>query len=761
MKLRLFSFLWAVLLISLTAAPASARSLPPRPGLPPEIGLRSLQVEAEVDRNVARVRFEQVFVNQGARPAEGTYLFPLPKGAGVESFQMYVDGQAFSGEVLDAGKARGIYESIVRQNRDPALLQYLGQGLLQARIFPVPPGAERRIRIEYSQVLPGEGGLTELSLPLGADPIPDLAVTVTLRQPGATIYSPTHDVAVTREGGTGRVSFEGKDARGDLRLFLGGETGDLGVNLLTYKPAGEDGYFLLVANPPADGRAEVIAKDVILVVDLSGSMQGEKFEQAKAAALQVLGALGADDRFAVIGFHSDVTAYADGLRPAAEAGRAMDWVRGLRIGGSTNISGAIERAQLVAGRPDGRPQAILLITDGQPTVGEQDPDRIVQGVQARTSGSQRIFTFGVGYDVNTRLLDAMAQENRGRSEYVRPGENLESAVSGLWRRVGQPVLSDVRLEWQGVTVSDLYPRPVPDLYLGSQLVLLGRYRGDGAGRLTVRGRVNGADRSYSFSDLRFATSVAPDRDYIPRLWANRKVAWLLGEVRPNGSHQEVLSEIVSLAQRYGIVTPYTSFFINEPNQGPVTAIPQPAQLAPGAAASRAPAKVEQAMKAAPQTGAAAVETAAQIGNLREAKSLSSAQPQGAAAGQVRSAGAKTFLLRQGIWVDSVYGGGTLTHLKLGSDKYLELVRRRPDLAKYLAVGTPLVVVDGSINLAVDYPGADEGTEPLPAQAAAPPASPPGKGATALWLSLGMLAAICGAAFRQMRGRAPNRASSSV
>lgn len=746
---RVWASLLAALVLLLAVSPAAASSrivptIPPvRPGDPPAISLQSLQVTATVEAGVARVQLDQVFVNRTGAPAEGTYLFPVPPGASVSSFAMFIDGKPYQAELLDADEARTIYESIVRQNRDPALLQYMGQGLLQARVFPIPPGAERRLRVEYEQVLPREGGLWEFTLPLGQQSVPQAVITVDVKGAGSgTLYSPTHQVGISRQSDdTARASFEGSGVSGDFRLVFGSPSNDLNVNLLTYKTGSEDGYFLLLINPPVAAEARIVSKDVLLVIDLSGSMSGEKFEQAKGAALQILGALGADDRFALIGFHGDTVAYADELRGASEVGEAMAYVRNMRLGGATNISEAMARAQRIAGKGTGRPQVIILVTDGQPTAGEQNPDRIIELVRSAASPSQRIFTFGVGFDVNTHLLDAMAQENRGRSQYVQPGENLEAAAAAFWQKVGQPVLADVKLQWEGVTVSEVYPRPLPDLYLGTQMVLMGRYRKGAEAKLTVGGVVDGQAQSYRFTGLRFAEQES-SRDYIPRLWANRKVGYLLGEIRQSGPDTERVNEVIALAQRFGIVTPYTSFYVPEPvNQAAVApgSVPRGGIRLPSFGSGKPSAdSVAREMASAPSSGQVAVEDAKSIGKLTDADSLSQVVGDGAGPA-VRTVGDKSFVLQQGAWVDTAYAGGDLLHLKLGSDQHLSLIQSRPDLAKYFAVGSPLILVDGDHAYGVDL-GEEESAQVL--SLAAPAAG--GGGASAMGWYL-VAAALLGAA----------------
>jgi Ca-activated chloride channel homolog len=305
-------------------------------------------------------------------------------------------------------------------------------------------------------------------------------------------------------------------------------------------------------------------------------------------------------------------------------------------------------------------------------------------------------------------------------------------VAAFWRKVGRPVLADVAFAWDGAKVDEVYPRPVADLYLGSQMVLVGRYRSGGEARLTLSGKVNGETRSYSFPGLRF-TDMDTDKDYIPRLWANRKVGDLLSEVRRNGTNKELIDEIVALSQRFGIATPYTSFFVNEPGSPGVAQAPMSEQKAAD--------QVARNVASAPASGPSAVEGAQKVQQIRGAESLAQAQPQGDAAGQIRMAGAKTFILRGGIWTDTAYQGGDLLSLKLGSDRYLQLVRTRPDLARYLAVGSPLILADGAVAYGIDIPGKEESEAALP-----PPPLPPGgrsgsgRLAAALWLGGGAGAA---------------------
>lgn len=700
----------ALLLLALAAAPALAQGMivpidPPMPPRPPEpwppgpagLTMQSLAVEARVESGVAQVKVSQRYANRGQVNAEGTYVFPLPAGAAIRSFRMFINGEPLGGELLTAEEARRIYEGIVAQSRDPALLQYVGGGAISARVFPVPPGEERTIELEYSQVVPREDNLYALALPAGG--APEVAVTAFLetREPLTTVYSPTHSVSVQRDGNfKATVGFEGAGGRQSqyLQLYYGVGGGEVTADLLTYAAPGEPGYFLLLVNPQPDtAAAEIQAKDVILVLDTSGSMEGRKLAQAKGALTFVLQRLNREDRFGLIAFDSGINPYSDTLEPASAAQSAMDWVAGLSARGSTHISGALAEAQRMAaaGAQRDRPQMIVFLTDGLPTVGLRTPGEILEQTRQAGGDNLRIFPFGVGFDVNTLLLDGLAVENRGISTYVQPSEDLEEKVAAFYRKVAAPVLSNITLQVEGVQVRDPYPQPLGDLFAGSQLVITGRYTGHGSGGITVSGTLNGRHRTFRFSGLEFPERET-GRDFVARLWAGRKIAWLLNQIRLYGASDEVVDEVVQLSLRHGIMTPYTSFLIQEP----------------GMALDSAADEFRNRAAARPPSGASAVTDSSAVGGLNQAESLQAqkaaapATPSGSAPAAeylvgsgdmhspVRTAGDKTFILTAGVWTDTAYAAGAPAQpVAFGSSAYFTLAAGH---GRYLAVGLPLVVV---------------------------------------------------------------------
>jgi Ca-activated chloride channel family protein len=688
------------------------------------------RVEVTIVDQIATTRVEQVFVNDGLTSVEGTYLFPIPMQAAVDEFNMMVDGQKVEGRIMGRQEARAIYDSIVRQQRDPALLEYVGRDLFQASIFPIPPRGQRTIELAYSQVLPMDGGLIHYHYPLRANPfvgelsgvrftspIGQLAISMDIRStaPLKAIYSPSHDVAVVREGDyAARVGYEENDVipTADFELFYSVEEGEVGASLVSYKPAGEDGYFLMLMAPQVEVDSDdVVARDILLVLDTSGSMDGPKIAQARDALLYVLGELHPEDRFNIISFGTGVRQFERGPQPVNQLDAARGFLADLQAVGGTDINRALLES-LAQVDPE-RPTVIIFLTDGLPTEGEVDIQRILDNVRKNAADNVQIFAFGVGDDVNTLLLDSISQENAGTSAYVRPDQAIDEVVSAFYGKIATPVLSGLALDFGKVWVEDIYPYPLPDLFAGSQLVLAGRYREGGPARVTLTGIVNGQPKALVFDDLTFKTEGG--EPYIGRLWATRKIGYLLNEIRLRGQNREVVDEIVSLAVKYGIATPFTSFFVPEPthpmaepfrDQGLGGAVPMPTMTpAPGRVLEvekrvEAAAEALMEMPQAPASGAGAVQESVARQALRSADTLAAT---GEGTQGLRHALDKAFAYQAGLWVDTAYRDALpRQELSFGSKAYFDLLSTHPEWAPYLAVSSNLIVVlDGTAYVITD------------------------------------------------------------
>jgi Ca-activated chloride channel family protein len=691
--LLLSLFLLAATLLPALPARADGIVIPePIPDVPivdvPYLTIKYHRVTVEIDGPVATTHVDQVFVNDAPYEVEGTYIFPLPEEAAISEFALWVDGEKVAGRVLEKDEARAIYEGIVRRRRDPALLEYIGRDAFQARVYPIPPGGERRVELEYSQVLTAKGGLVQYVYPLNTEkfshrPIEEVSVHVEIHsdQPLKAVYSSSHDVAVDRRGDfNAAVGYEAYDVKPDkdFSLYYTLSDADFGLNLISYKQPGEDGFFLLLAAPKVEvEEAEIVAKDVLFVLDTSGSMKGQKIAQAKKALKFVLESLHDDDRFNVVAFSTGVRSYASRPVPTSIRGDVLHFVDSLTAAGGTDINRALLEALDSADAE--RPTVVIFLTDGLATEGVVETDRILNHVADAAGPNVRLFAFGVGDDVNTLLLDRLAQAHRGASAYVRPGMSIEEEVSAFYAKISTPLLSDIALDFGDVRVEDTYPYPLPDLFAGSQLVLAGRYREGGPAAITLTGVVNDAPQTFTYDDVSLRERGGDE--FIPRLWAQRKIGYLLGQIRLHGESDEVIEEIVELSVRYGIITPYTSFLVDETadvltEEGRQAVVEK---------------EVEKAIQAtpAPAYGAEAVDRAAEESAMRDANV---AGETGTA--QVRTVGAKTFVWHDGAWIDTAYDADHMSPARVGfgSDDYFELLAARPEWGRYFALGSRVIVV---------------------------------------------------------------------
>jgi len=700
---------------------------PPVPQPMAQLEIRYHRVQVAIEDQIAVTRVDQVFYNPNDWTVEGTYLFPIPADAAVSGFTLWVDGEPVQGEILTAEEARRAYEQTVRDLQDPALLEYADRGALRARIFPIPPGGERRIQLEYSQALTAENGLVRYVYPLNTEkfsarPLEEVTLRVDLRagQPIRAVYSPSHPVAVSRmDDFHVAAGYEAANVRPDTDFALYYSIGENeALHLLTYRdpadPADPDGFFLLLLAPRPQAEAQPIPKDLLLVLDRSGSMEGEKFLQAQQAAQYILTHLNPDDRFNLITFSTDFTAYADGLRPAEEGAEAAAWLDRQSALGSTDINRALLEAASMT--EPGRPAYLIFLTDGLPTEGVLDADAILANFAAAAPENLRTFAFGVGYDVDTYLLDSLAQAHHGLSTYILPGQPLDETVSAFYAKISTPVLTDLQLDFGNIPVYDLYPNPLPDLFAGSQIVVAGRYRTPGSADITLSGTVNGAIQTFTFPNQTFPeTSVSNLQSSIPRLWATRKIGYLLNQVRLHGPEQELIDQIVRLSIRYGIVTPYTSYLVTEPMPLGVEAQQQIAEEA---------FKNLESAPAAPAYGQDAVEQAAAESRMRQSDTVQA--PAAEAVGRVRIVGAHTFVLSDGVWVDTAFDPETMQTVRVAflSEDYFALVERYPELGASFALGPRVIaVLDGA---AYEVTGSEV---PLPPLGMPEPTSPPSPAGT--------------------------------
>ncbi|GAB4323191.1 MAG: VIT domain-containing protein [Candidatus Sumerlaeia bacterium] len=735
----------------------------PRPERRGEIQIERQNVRIEVKHQVARVETEQIFRNTGASPLEAEYYFPIPPDAQVSDFLMEINGEEVRGEVLERGRARHIYEDIVRRARDPALLEYEDYGLFRVRIFPVNPGRPQRVILTYNQVLRPEAGLVRLSYPMrlnrmGAPrPRPgdkgdesgfSFLISLENDAPLAAIYSPTDEITVTRHSALKATVRLEPDAwwtrrpEKDFVLYYQSRGRDFAAGVLAHRPVpDEPGWFLLLLSPPADPQDKPIARDLVFVIDTSGSMrQDDKIEQARASLLYGLDRLSPEDRFNIVSFSSFAESCFEQLVPASEENRneARRFVSALQPGGSTNINEALQRALAMKGGPERLPM-IVFITDGRPTSGVTDVDAIVRNAQAEGVTERRLFCFGLGFDVNTKLLDRLARDSRAASSYIIPGEDIEARITAFFDKIQFPALERAVLEGgDEAGLSDVYPglAQIGDLYRGEQAVIIGRYRRAGKASFILKGRKAGRTLSIPFT-LHFPEKEYRN-EYVKNLWAGRKIAALLDIARLEGETEELREEIIALSAEFGIPTPYTSYLITEPEDRPrlaMGAMPGTAPAGVGPAGTRFPTgravPADQTARAtvhseirppaagvesfhAPavvdlsaQTGEAAVTAARQIADLTKGRLGGTAD----GAGFIRAAG-KTFVRTPDGWRDeALTAQHRIVRIKYLSDAYFALLRARPGWKQLGRLGEVFAMTLDE-KLAVEV-SPDAGVEQLP------------------------------------------------
>ena len=544
--------------------------------------IKEIAVDGKLTGQVAEINVSQTFVNTTNRTIETSFVFPLPYDGAIDQMTLLVNGKEYPAKLLNAKEARSTYEGIVRANRDPALLEWVGTGMFRTSVFPIPAGESRTVTIRYTQLLRSEHGVVDYMFPMStakytSKPLEKISITLNIESPDElkNVYSPTHGVDIKRSSEKRAVvKYEETNVvpRSDFRLLFDTKNGEISSRILSYRPkSDEDGFFLLMTSPKiTSDESKPMAKTVVFVLDTSGSMAGQKIVQARDSLNFVLEKLNDGDLFNVVSFNSNVDSYEPELVEynSKTKRESLDFCSSLRASGGTNINDALTRALGMINKSE-RPSYIIFLTDGQPTSGIIDESKIVTNSTDANKTKTRMFVFGVGNDVNSRLLDRLARGNFGTSDYVLPDENIEAKISNLYSRISAPVLAGAK--WSIIRENDgnrnvtnlVYPSGEFDLFAGEQLIMVGRYSKVGGVNVTLSGKVDGSEKTYTFdgefveksSDTRFA--------FIERLWAVRRIGEIIDQMDLKGQNNELTEELVRLSTQHGILTPMTAFLADD------------------------------------------------------------------------------------------------------------------------------------------------------------------------------------------------------
>lgn len=671
------------------------------------------KVDVEIDGQSAITKIDQAFYNPTNHQLEGFYIFPVPKGAVINNFTMVINGKETKAELLDADKARKIYEDIVRQMRDPALLEYSEQNIFKLRIFPIEPRSEKKISISYSQVLESDNNLVEYIYPLNTEKfsaklLKNVSVKVDLKSDEKikNIYCPTHEVdIINKSDNHSIISYEAENIKPDIdfKLYFSKNSSAIGLSLQSYKNGKDDGYFLLSVSPSIEtDQNNIENKDITFILDVSGSMSDEKLKQAKNALLYCVNNLNKGDYFNVIRFSTEAYPLFNSLEKADEDNikKAKLFIEDLKAIGGTNIEEAFQVALKNYKKTD-RPHFIVFLTDGKPTIGEMNEEKLIKKILGLNKGNSRIFAFGVGDEINTHLLDKLTEATKAWRTYVGEDEDIEIKVSNFYNKIQSPVLSNLKIDVSNVEIYQTYPKELPDLFKGSNLLIFGRYKGSGKAEIKLSGKLNGKQKIFSLT-TKF-TSSDKDYNFIPPIWASRRIGHLLDLIRLNGENKELVDEITSLAREHGIITPYTSYLIMEDEEirmrggrlvdGLQTLPPRPELKKENEA---------DYFRMKDKSGRGSVVVSEEFQKLNSATNYNQMQ-QGSErlvykdskgnvknlSQQVKNISGRAVYQQDKFWVDSELQKRQTSNVKriqFNSDEYFKLLNKEPETAQFLALG---------------------------------------------------------------------------
>lgn len=673
------------------------------------------KVDVKIDGQSAITKIDQAFYNPSHHQLEGFYIFPVPKGAVISNFTMVINGKETKAELMDADKARNIYEDIVRQMRDPALLEYSEQDIFKLRIFPIEPRSEKKISISYSQILESDNNLIEYLYPLNtekfsAKPLKNVSVKVDLKSPEKikNMYCPTHEVDIVNKSDYHSIiSYEAENIKPDIdfKLYFSKNSSSVGLSLWSYKTGNEDGYFLLSASPSIElNRSNIGSKDITFILDVSGSMSGEKMEQARKALLYCVNNLNTDDHFNIIRFSTEAYSLFGSLHKAEKynIGEAKRFIDDLQAIGGTNIEEAFELA-FRSYNNSSRPHFVVFLTDGKPTIGETTEDKLLKRISGLNKNNSRIFTFGIGDDINTHLLDKITESSKAWRTYVGENEDIEIKVSNFYDKIQSPVLSNLNINFgRGITTYQTYPKDLPDLFKGSNLLVFGRYKGSGNNvKITLSGMLNNQKKEFTITEK--FENRNDEYSFIPPIWASRRIGQLLDLIRLDGDNKEIIEEITLLARKHGIITPYTSYLILEDEEirirggrladGLQTIPPQPELRRENEA---------DFYRMREKSGRGSVVVSEEFQKLNTASNYNQMQ-QGSermvykdSKGQVRnvvqqvkSISGRAVYQQDNFWIDSELQNQKVKNQKriqFNSDEYFKLLKDKPETSQFLALG---------------------------------------------------------------------------
>ena len=729
--------LLAAVAIAALAAPAQACFM--RSPMPVQVWLDHIKIN--ITDQVAVKTYDCTFKNPNSRAiVGGTCYMELEPGAQVDNMKVLVNGKELKAEILDVDKAKKVFTDIVKNGGSPALLEYYGNQLIQTQVPRIAPNGTVKVVLTYTTVLKKRGNLVRIQC-LNTNPkalmqplkAASVSININSKQPIKNLYSPTHEINIEEKKGWDVSVNWKKDnymPKHPFVLYYQTDNKDVSASLVAHRELDEPGHFMLMLSPTVGKKGQVtekqiLPKDVVFCVDTSGSMlKGGKMDQARKALEYCVKNLRNGDRFNIVDFSTTARNFDDNglveFNNKSKA-KALKYVAALNARGGTAISEALDLSLKHLGKKSdkARLKMIVFATDGLPTIGQRDPEKILRDMAKKNTEDVRIFVFGEGYDVNTKLLDFLAINHRGEADYILPNENITDKISKFFDRVGSPIMTNLDIKFEGLKVTSVYPNKISDVFKGEQVIIYGRYTGHGMKTIRLTGTVKGEKKTIAYK-LNFPEYSKDDKSsFVPRLWAGRKVDHLLAEIRkdPSKPSKELVDEVTLLAKRYGIITPFTSYLVTDdvagrtnPNTngkfpapgGPPRFLPVARQRGAvlnklkaqatggfgGAQAVKDAKKFAESRKYGSKSGGAAAFSRAAESYLNEDNRDGNAGKKRSSLQTLRYIGTKTFYKSGDAWYEGAYFDKKreVKKVEVGSKEYFELLAKNRGSAKYFALG---------------------------------------------------------------------------
>ena len=655
---------------------------------------QSHKVKVNINNGLAVTSIEQVFYNPTSLRIEGYYIIPIPSHSTISKFSMFLNGKELKAELLNSTKAKNLYKSIVRSLRDPALLQFNNDSLFQAKIYPIEPYSKKIIKISYVEFLKKDDSDFVYVYPKSLEAQQGkITVMLSMDDGIKNIYSLSHKISVDRVNAQ-KANVTGRLSRENFMLYFNTEKSDLGISSLNYQD-GDDGFFYLNLTPSIKlEKKNISPKNITFVLDVSGSMAGKKLKQAKQSLKFCIDNLNPKDEFQVIAFSTEAEALFTHSMTRNESSlkKAHKFIDEAEAIGGTNIEEALSLAFSTDSKSD-LPHFIVLITDGKPTIGETKENNLLAAIGKWNNLDSRIFTLGIGNEVNTHLLDKIVEQTHASGSYIGTEEDIEMKISNFYQKIKSPILTDVQIKFSGdVRVYKVAPKSFQDIFAGGSLGILGRYKGEGKVKIEIQGIIEGREKIFYYNTV---FTEKHQNSEIARLWAARRIGYLLTQIRLYGTQTELVNEIKVLAKKYGIITPYTSYLILEDEK--ISSVP----------IIRPHTKLrthlyEDAEGVNEKSGKKSVNRSKEFAGLRQTKSLDSftkpveeleyrddAGKKQNFAKQVRYVKDKTFFKIQDKWIDRLClqkRKDKIVKIQFASEEYFNLIKFEPLLSDYLSIG---------------------------------------------------------------------------